>query len=200
VDLGPDGVVRLRLLGSCDGCPSSSATLELAVESAIEAAAPEISSIEVLAVDPPTAAASPVIPVSALRTRLGSPGEPRTGRWAAAPQIGALAAGEVGGFAVDGLELLACRIGADLFAFADRCAGCGSTMAGARLERYAGQPVGSGVLTCPRCRSHYDVRRAGASIDLDGAHLQPFPLLVRDGVLSVALPHEPGLPEPAGAR
>ena len=27
-----DGVVRLRLLGSCDGCPSSSVTLKLAVE------------------------------------------------------------------------------------------------------------------------------------------------------------------------
>ena len=26
-----DGVVRLRLLGSCDGCPSSSVTLKLAV-------------------------------------------------------------------------------------------------------------------------------------------------------------------------
>ena len=37
-----DGVVRLRLLGSCDGCPSSSVTLKLAVEGAIEAAAPEV--------------------------------------------------------------------------------------------------------------------------------------------------------------
>ena len=36
------GVVRLRLLGSCDGCPSSSVTLKLAVEGAIEAAAPEV--------------------------------------------------------------------------------------------------------------------------------------------------------------
>ena len=37
-----DGVVRLRMLGSCDGCPSSSVTLQLAVEDAIQAAAPEI--------------------------------------------------------------------------------------------------------------------------------------------------------------
>ncbi|MEO8330427.1 MAG: NifU family protein, partial [Candidatus Nanopelagicales bacterium] len=35
-----DGVVHLRMLGSCDGCPSSSVTLKLAVEDAIEAAAP----------------------------------------------------------------------------------------------------------------------------------------------------------------
>src|SRR3954453_14115722 len=42
-----DGTVRLRLLGSCDGCPSSAVTLKLAVEGAIEAAAPEVTTIEV---------------------------------------------------------------------------------------------------------------------------------------------------------
>ncbi len=47
--LGVDeaGVVRLRLLGSCDGCPSSAVTLQLAVEGAVEDAAPEIRGIEV---------------------------------------------------------------------------------------------------------------------------------------------------------
>jgi Fe-S cluster biogenesis protein NfuA len=41
------GVVRLRLLGSCDGCPSSSLTLQMAVERGITEAAPEIVRIEV---------------------------------------------------------------------------------------------------------------------------------------------------------
>ena len=41
------GAVHLRLLGSCDGCPSSSVTLNLAVETAIREAAPEISIIDV---------------------------------------------------------------------------------------------------------------------------------------------------------
>jgi Fe-S cluster biogenesis protein NfuA len=40
------GIVRLRLLGSCDGCPSSSATLRDAVENAIHEAAPEIVTID----------------------------------------------------------------------------------------------------------------------------------------------------------
>ena len=39
------GVVRLRLDGTCDGCPASSATLELAVASAIRAEAPEVREI-----------------------------------------------------------------------------------------------------------------------------------------------------------
>ncbi|MEJ7583330.1 MAG: NifU family protein [Acidimicrobiales bacterium] len=42
-----EGVVSLRMLGSCDGCASSSVTLELAVEKAIEEAAPEITRIDV---------------------------------------------------------------------------------------------------------------------------------------------------------
>jgi len=41
------GLLRLRMLGSCDGCPSSSVTLEMAVREAIEAGAPEITRIEV---------------------------------------------------------------------------------------------------------------------------------------------------------
>ncbi len=41
------GAVKLRLLGSCDGCPSSSATLQGAVEVAILEAAPEVMRIVV---------------------------------------------------------------------------------------------------------------------------------------------------------
>ena len=41
-----EGVVRLRLQGVCNGCPSSAVTLKLAVEEAIERAAPDIERIE----------------------------------------------------------------------------------------------------------------------------------------------------------
>jgi len=41
------GALRLRMLGSCDGCPSSAVTLQMAVKEAIEAGAPEIVHIEV---------------------------------------------------------------------------------------------------------------------------------------------------------
>jgi Fe-S cluster biogenesis protein NfuA len=41
------GAVQLRLLGSCDGCPSSAVTLQSAVERAIMEAAPEIVCIDV---------------------------------------------------------------------------------------------------------------------------------------------------------
>ncbi|MCU1503119.1 MAG: putative nitrogen fixation protein [Ilumatobacteraceae bacterium] len=47
------GVVHLRMLGSCDGCPSSSVTLQLAVKDALERIAPEIVHIEVVDESPP---------------------------------------------------------------------------------------------------------------------------------------------------
>ena len=50
------GAVHLRLLGSCDGCPSSAVTLRTAVERAIAEAAPEILLIDV---ERAVAAASP---------------------------------------------------------------------------------------------------------------------------------------------
>jgi Fe-S cluster biogenesis protein NfuA len=43
----PEGVVHLRLEGSCDGCPSSTMTVKLAIERAIEEAAPEVTAVEV---------------------------------------------------------------------------------------------------------------------------------------------------------
>lgn len=42
-----EGRVRLRLQGSCNGCPSSSATIRGAIEEAIVAAAPDAAGIEV---------------------------------------------------------------------------------------------------------------------------------------------------------
>ncbi|MFW6058584.1 MAG: NifU family protein [Phycisphaeraceae bacterium] len=52
-----EGIVRLRLQGSCNGCPSSSATLRSTIEQAIHEAAPEITAIEAEG-ESPTSAAS----------------------------------------------------------------------------------------------------------------------------------------------
>jgi Fe-S cluster biogenesis protein NfuA len=41
-----DGVARVRLQGTCDGCPSSSATLRNAIEEAVSRAAPELVGVE----------------------------------------------------------------------------------------------------------------------------------------------------------
>ena len=58
-----EGSVLLRMLGSCDGCPSSAVTLERAVRQAIEEAAPEIVRIEVEGAAPPAAPEPAPIPI-----------------------------------------------------------------------------------------------------------------------------------------
>jgi Fe-S cluster biogenesis protein NfuA len=50
LDVG-DGVARLRLNGTCDGCPSSAATLKHSIESAILRAAPELERVEAEGLD-----------------------------------------------------------------------------------------------------------------------------------------------------
>lgn len=190
LDVTAEGIVKLRLLGSCDGCPSSSVTLSLAVESAVEAAAPEITSIEVETNDE-SKEPSPgsLISVDSLRSRLASTDSVALGgAWEPAPLLAELQPGEVGAFTLADIGVLACRVQDDVFAFQDQCPQCSRRMAGASLERRLGYPVGDAVLRCPHCRSHYDVRRAGACVDVEGEHLTPLPLLVRDGVLAVALP------------
>ncbi|NUP26136.1 MAG: hypothetical protein HOQ36_07235 [Nocardia sp.] len=178
-----DGVVRLELTGSCRNCPSSSVTLELAVEDAVRAAAPEIESIEVVAAQPePTGPIAADTLFSRVRSHDSAPGS-----WVAVPELAELAPGEVGGFTVAGLGVLACRVDEQLFAYRDHCPVCAHSLAGAALHRRAGFPVGDAVLRCPTCRAHFDIVRAGARIDGDG-HLEPLPVLVRSGALSVAVP------------
>jgi Fe-S cluster biogenesis protein NfuA/nitrite reductase/ring-hydroxylating ferredoxin subunit len=185
--ISDDGAVRLRLLGSCQGCPSSSVTLKYAVEDAIMAAAPEATSIVVQEAE--KSAGSPaLIPVSSLRLRLDQVPEQPEGSWEALPGIAELQPGEVAGFLAAGVELLVCRSGQDLYAFRDYCPRCTGSMAGAALQRALAAPTGGGLLRCPLCRSHFDVRRAGACVEDKGLHLDPLPLLVRSGVMSVAVP------------
>ena len=44
-----DGLVMLRLVGSCSGCPSSTMTLKMGIERAIRAEVPEITGVEAIA-------------------------------------------------------------------------------------------------------------------------------------------------------
>jgi Fe-S cluster biogenesis protein NfuA/nitrite reductase/ring-hydroxylating ferredoxin subunit len=164
------GTARLAFKGSCKSCPSSAVTLELAVEDAVRAAAPEISLIEVVTAEAPTGPA--VIPSESLLAHVHST------TWHPAPELAELRPGEVAGFQIDATTLLSCRVGDQAFAYLDHCPVCDDTLAGAQLQ--------GARLSCPRCHADFDVEHAGAGPE--AAHLVPIPLLTRDGVLSVALP------------
>ena len=171
--------VRLAFTGSCKSCPSSAVTLELAVEDAVRAAAPEITSIEV-----ETVQAASVIPAESLMAQVKS----HAASWHPVPEVAALAPGEVAGFLVGSAPMLACRVDGQTFAYRDHCPVCDDSLAGAALYE--------SMLQCPRCGTHFDVVHAGAEVaevsGTNGTHLEPLPLLPRDGVLSVALPESLG--------
>jgi nitrite reductase/ring-hydroxylating ferredoxin subunit len=155
----------------------------LAVEDAIRAAAPEVDTIEVVAAE----TNSKVIPADSLMSRVHSNGHAKP-VWHQVPDMASLGPGEVGGFRVDDTTVLACRVDDDLFAYRDRCGSCGESLAGAALHKVMGS--NEPVLRCPRCRAHFDVVHAGRCVDGNGnadAHLEPVPLLERNGVLSMAL-------------
>jgi Fe-S cluster biogenesis protein NfuA/nitrite reductase/ring-hydroxylating ferredoxin subunit len=171
IDVTEGGTVRLAFKGSCKSCPSSAVTLELAVEDAVRAAAPEVSSFEVV-----TAERANVIPAESLLSRVHSNGH----TWHRLPEVAELAPGEVAGFMVADTTVLVCRVGDQPLAYRDHCPICEDSLAGARLRETQ--------LRCPRCQTDFDVVHAGSGPG--GAHLEPLPLLPRNGVLSVALQTE----------
>jgi len=189
IEVTDEGVARLRMLGSCDGCASSAVTLDLAVKDAVEAAAPEIVRIELVE---ETAAKSSggLISIDSLTARLRAEESVSingTPQWESIGALADLPTAPLVPMTVGGLAVIVCRIGDALYAYRDGCASCSGSLAAATVEKILGQQ-GSAVLTCPACRSHFDVRRAGAGIDDPTLHLEPLPLLDRDGTIEVAVP------------
>jgi len=48
VDVGADGVVKVRLSGACGGCPMSQLTLKMGIERILKKEVPEVKSVEAI--------------------------------------------------------------------------------------------------------------------------------------------------------
>jgi Fe-S cluster biogenesis protein NfuA len=167
-----DGVVHLRMEGSCSGCPSSTVTLKLAIEEAIYKAAPEVTAIEAEGANAEERPPMLQLEVSdAVRQR-------RSEAWTElqGPELGV---GETALREVDGENVLFLRLAQGLYAYHPRCPACEETVAAAPDD---------GFLACPACGIRYDARRAGRSPERPDLHLEPIPLLgEEDGRVKVAL-------------
>ena len=184
--LTEDGVVRLRMLGSCDGCPSSSVTLTLAVETAIQAAAPETLGIEVEEATPAGGRRR-----SSRCRRCAAAGRGAAGRrpWTAVDGVGR--AGRRAGRRLRGRRAAGRRRAASARTSTPTGTAARAAAAASRTARSSGGSAAAPatrVLRCPDCRAHYDVRHAGRGLDGTDDHLDPLPLLVSDGVVTVAVP------------
>jgi Fe-S cluster biogenesis protein NfuA/nitrite reductase/ring-hydroxylating ferredoxin subunit len=184
--LNSDGTVRLRLAGSCDGCPSSAITVKMAIEKGIEDVAPEVTKVEVegMAPDPAAPGVAEGHKLLPLQQVTRQP-EPPASTWVQVEGIGDLGQGQVVPLRVGDVAAVVCNAAGNLYAYADRCPACGAGLTGAKLEGV--------LLTCPSCTQRYDVVRAGRSFGEAGAaavpqHLDPLPLLAEDGGVRIAVP------------
>ena len=192
-----DGVARIRLNGSCDGCPASSATLELAIKQALDEHAPDLEALEVeggqgapgidattsgtelpiVQVSPSMGVAAPPVPGAAAEQNGAGPlGLPS---WFGLDGVAGLQDGELTESAAAGTPLVIANVDGTLLAYRDSCADCSAPLGGAALI--------DGVLACTSCGRRYYLPRAGRSLDDDHFQLDPVPLLRENGAVRVAL-------------
>jgi Fe-S cluster biogenesis protein NfuA/nitrite reductase/ring-hydroxylating ferredoxin subunit len=199
-----DGVAKLVLQGSCNGCAASRATLELAIKQALDEHAPDLAGLEVqgvtepsipvgngtgpalpMAPDPPTGAFElPVVHSGGLAgavdlgLELGLEPSQRPPRWVPLAESARPATGSLRALSVDGVGLLLADVDGSLLGYQNECAACGRTLGEAELR--------NGVLRCPACEVEFDLPRAGRAAGGEPLQLKPVPLL-ESGGLRVAI-------------
>ena len=157
-------VAYVTMGGSCDGCPSSSATLKHGVEKAIFERVPEIDEVRAAGAQPE------VKQTSSLRLE---------SEWVALGDLAALAGNGVAHMTLSGTPVLLAERAEIVYAYRDRCPACLRPFENAQLE----WPL----LGCS-CGKRYDLVRAGRSEHDESLFAEPFPL-VRDGDrIRVAIP------------
>lgn len=159
-----DERARLRLQGTCKSCASSAVTLELAIRQAIEEACPDLVGFEVEGVaqerfDSATVAQSL---------------ERAKPNWVALENAQQLDNGAWMPVRVAGKRLVVCRVDGNLYAYRNHCPACNMPFDAGVLE--------AGLLCCP-LGHRYDVQHAGRCAEMPGAHLDPLPLLLQEGVV-----------------
>ncbi|MEJ7843606.1 MAG: NifU family protein, partial [Rubrobacter sp.] len=170
-----NGVARLRMQGSCDGCPSSAMTLKLAIEEAVLKAAPDLDGIEAEGVAEPEPAPNIVAGPTLRRKEKKQQPEEDGVAWTVVGGLPQLSGGGMLAKEVSGEPVLFVKLANDLYAYRNLCPACGGSLEGGNLR--------VAELSCPGCGRRYDVRRAGGCLDDPHLHLEPFPLLVSEEVV-----------------
>jgi Fe-S cluster biogenesis protein NfuA len=160
------GVAHLRLRGSCDGCPASASTMELAIREALDEAAPDLDGIEVEGL---------VQPRSKLVQLGGAASEPA---WVELDGVDGLGIGAMTEARVGAVPLVVANVGGTLLAYRNACAGCGASLHEAELD--------GGLLTCAACGRRFELPLAGRAVGED-IQLVPVPLLDEAGHVRVAV-------------
>jgi Fe-S cluster biogenesis protein NfuA/nitrite reductase/ring-hydroxylating ferredoxin subunit len=179
------GVARLRMQGSCDGCPSSAMTLKLAIEEAVQKAAPDLEGIEAEGVAEPKPAPTFVAGPTLRKKEKKQEPEGDQASWTVVGGLPQLPGGGLLVKEISGGPVLFVKLEDDLYAYRHLCPGCGESLEGGSLK--------GAELNCPGCARSYEVRRAGRCLNAPQLHLEPIPLLVSgEGIVKIAQPSAVG--------
>ncbi|MGH7848438.1 MAG: NifU family protein [Candidatus Binatia bacterium] len=168
-------VVKLRLKGTCNGCPSSRITIKLAIEQAIYETAPDAAGIEVEGLVEPEPRLAKVANGDGV-----SHENTQSVAWEKVSGLDSLASGAARLVQVDGRTILFCRLGETFYAYAAFCTAC--------KEKLVNHDLQAGAIVCPACGRRYDAVRAGRALDQENIHLEPFPILGTSAEMKIALP------------
>lgn len=163
-----DGIVRLRMSGSCAGCAASALTLKRGVEEALRAHYPGFR--EVIAEESEGDAGPELLQIENLRRPV----------FTDAGEAANLSPGEVQATELEGIGLLLANHRGEIYALRDGCPVDDNSLGGARL-------TAEGVIVCPWHNCAYDVR-TGARVDgEDGDGLTVVPVALQNGTVQVAV-------------
>jgi Fe-S cluster biogenesis protein NfuA/nitrite reductase/ring-hydroxylating ferredoxin subunit len=164
-----DGVVTVRMSGSCNGCAASAMTLRRGIEEALREHYPGFREVLAEDVGEPAEPAGPkLLQIEDLRRPVfedaGPAGEP----------------GELRSLEADGVKVLIANVSGEVYAFRNGCPVDGLPLEGGRLTDDA-------VLVCPWHNCAYDAR-SGKRVDEPGeAGLAVVPVALQDGSVRVAV-------------
>lgn len=159
-----NGIAKLRLSGSCKGCPSSASTLELGIKQAIEELCPDLEGLEVEGMVEENHSS-----YTAPKTEVG---------WKVIKGVSDLQNGKFKMLEIPGTDLLICRVNDKLYAYKNFCPACERTFNNGTLQE--------NILSC-QLGHRYDVQHAGVCVDDADLHLEPFPLLQENGAVKIAV-------------
>lgn len=160
-----DGMVSLRLSGSCITCPGSALTLNLMVETALRERMPGFKGMHI---EDPSGQRTTIMARAQRAKRIPI---------AAADSV---APGTMRAFEVAGASVLLCNLGGKLYAYANACPGTDRPLHVGRLLQ--------AILLCPWHNCRFDVRTGARLMGMAGSgDLKAIPISVEDGQIELIL-------------
>jgi Fe-S cluster biogenesis protein NfuA/nitrite reductase/ring-hydroxylating ferredoxin subunit len=167
-----DGVVRIRMSGSCVGCAASEMTLKRGIEEALRERYPGFKEVLAEQADQPGAPGSRLIQIEGLERA-------RRPVFVEAAERADVKPGQMRAAEVEGVSVLLANVDGEIYGFGNACPVDDMPLEGGRLA--------DTVLVCPWHNCAYDARSGKRLDEESAAGLTVVPIAIRDGMVQVAV-------------